>query len=74
MILPTLRVGKVNRGFVLLEDVLVRMWAPHGDPTMQIVLPFKFRTAIIQTMLQDMWLQRKHMIVWFSIFLAAYET
>lgn len=49
MILPTLQVGKVKRGYVLLEDVLVRMWAPHGDPTVQIVLPLKFRTAIIQT-------------------------
>ncbi|XP_062287781.1 uncharacterized protein LOC133992986 [Scomber scombrus] len=54
LVLPTMQVGKVKQGYFLLDNVLVRMWAPHGetfsgDPIVQIVLPLKFRNAIIQT-------------------------
>lgn len=44
----------MKQGYFLLDDLLVRMWAPHGetfsgDPIVQIVLPSKFRTSVIQT-------------------------
>lgn len=54
LVLPTSQVGKVRQGYFLQEDLLFRVWAPHGeaftgDPIVQIVLPSKCRTSVIQT-------------------------
>uniref|UniRef100_A0A667ZA24 Gypsy retrotransposon integrase-like protein 1 n=1 Tax=Myripristis murdjan TaxID=586833 RepID=A0A667ZA24_9TELE len=53
LVLPTSQVGKVGQGYFLQDDLLLRAWAPHGeefsgDPVVQMVLPTKFRTAVLK--------------------------
>ena len=54
LVVPSCQVGNIKQGYVLHDDVLCRIWAPHGDgfsgdPIVQVVLPEKFRTSVIRT-------------------------
>lgn len=54
LVVPSSQVGNIRQGYVLQEDLLLRIWTPHGDgisgdPIVQVVLPEKFRTSVIHT-------------------------
>lgn len=54
LVVPSSQVGTMKQGYVLQDEVLFRVWAPHGegfggDSVRQVVLPAKFRTSVIQT-------------------------
>lgn len=54
LVVPSCQVGNMRQGYVLQDDLLLRVWAPHGDgfsgdPILQVVLPEKFRKSVIQT-------------------------
>lgn len=53
LVAPSGQVGMMKQGYLLLDEVLFRVWAPHGegfggDPVRQVVVPEKFRTSVIQ--------------------------
>ena len=49
LVVPSCRVGNIRQGYVLKDDLLFRIWALHGDGFVQVVLPEKFRTSVVQT-------------------------
>lgn len=47
LVVPSCQVGNIRPGYVLKDDMLLRVWAPHGDgfsgdPIVKVVLPEKF--------------------------------
>lgn len=51
--MPKSEVKKARQGYFLQDDLFLRAWAPcgevfSGDPVVQVVLPLKYRTPVIQ--------------------------
>lgn len=53
LVAPSGHVGMMKQGYVLQDELLFRVWAPHGegfgeDPVRQVVVPEKFTKPVIQ--------------------------